>query len=237
MNTKQYTKLSEQELKAWWNQRTSGHMAKVPFLPSEPIAYFDMDEKLELTIEVGLKGRTANFVKFVPTAFRKKPVNFSSKAFNANQVEFTFFGVNGHELALREQPASNQSQLDAIADLGLEKVEIPIEVEVKDSNTGNTLTSFQSVTVTELKGAKASNYAVPLTGLASLKLPNVIGIARKSLTIGDQHSESVGPIKFHLKSPQGEWRLQGVSVSANSYTDESALFSSQALQSNKPKMR
>lgn len=77
--------MSEQELKIWWNQRTTGHMAKVPFLPSEPIAYFDLDEKLELTIDARfIKNRAINYVKLMPTAFRRKPLNFSSKAFNSN---------------------------------------------------------------------------------------------------------------------------------------------------------
>ena len=49
------------------------------------IAYFDLDEKLELTIDARfIKNRAINYVKLMPTAFRRKPLNFSSKAFNSN---------------------------------------------------------------------------------------------------------------------------------------------------------
>lgn len=58
-----------------------------------------MEEKLEIVIDVSnLVTRAVKFVKFIPTAFRKKPINFSSKSFNENQVECQFFGVNGHEV-------------------------------------------------------------------------------------------------------------------------------------------
>ena len=42
--------------------------------------------------------RPVKFIKFIPTGFRKKPINFSSKSFNSNQVEIQFFGVNGVEV-------------------------------------------------------------------------------------------------------------------------------------------
>jgi hypothetical protein len=45
-------------------------------------------------------------VKLVPTAFRRYPINFTSKAFYENQVEFTFFGINGYELSSRDVPDS-----------------------------------------------------------------------------------------------------------------------------------
>jgi hypothetical protein len=48
MNTKQFAKMREKELATWWKERTSGNNAKLPFLPCEPVAYFDMEEKLEL---------------------------------------------------------------------------------------------------------------------------------------------------------------------------------------------
>ena len=94
--------MSEKELMKWFNDRYSGALKGVPPLPCEPIAYFNMEEKLEVSVDVSkMITRPVKFVKFIPTAFRKKPINFSSKSFNENQVECQFFGVNGYEVAGR----------------------------------------------------------------------------------------------------------------------------------------
>jgi len=53
-------------------------------LPCEPIAYFNMEEKTEIIVDASRIQRPVRFIKFIPTAFRKKPINYSSKAFNAN---------------------------------------------------------------------------------------------------------------------------------------------------------
>jgi len=59
-----------------------------------------MEEKLEVSVDVSkLISRPVKYVKFIPTAFRKKPINFSSKSFNENQVECQFFGLNGYEVS------------------------------------------------------------------------------------------------------------------------------------------
>jgi hypothetical protein len=56
----------------------------VPPLPNEPIAFFNLEDKTEITLDQHYLKRPVRFVKLIPTAFRKKPINFSSKAFNAN---------------------------------------------------------------------------------------------------------------------------------------------------------
>lgn len=53
MNTKQFSKLTEKELNKWCLERfINGKLKGVPLLPSEPIAYFNMEEKTEIFIEV-----------------------------------------------------------------------------------------------------------------------------------------------------------------------------------------
>ena len=95
-NTKLFSKLNDKELKKWFEKRTSEELKNVPLLPNEPIAYFDMDDQTEIIVEASIR-RPVRFIKFIPTGFRKRPINFSSKPFNANQVECQFFGVNGFE--------------------------------------------------------------------------------------------------------------------------------------------
>lgn len=90
--------MSEKELKKWSEQRFKGDYKNIPLLPNEPIAYFDMDDKTEIIIEAPIF-RIIKYVKFVPTGFRRRPINFSSKAFHSNQVECQFFGVNGYQVA------------------------------------------------------------------------------------------------------------------------------------------
>jgi hypothetical protein len=130
MNTKQYLKMTDKELKKWWTERTSGHLGKVQFLNSEPIAYFDLEEKVEITVDAKLVNRPVKYIKLIPTAFRKGPINFSSKPFNSNQVEIQFFGINGYEIPNHGQ---QQSQIDKIAQNITEKLEIPIQISLEET--------------------------------------------------------------------------------------------------------
>lgn len=45
-----------------------------------------MGEENEIVISIPT-ARQCRFIKLVPTSFRKKPINFTSKAFNSNQSE------------------------------------------------------------------------------------------------------------------------------------------------------
>jgi hypothetical protein len=111
MNTKQFTKMNDKELAKWFKDRYQGEFKSLSALPNEPIAYFDLEDKTEIIIDKHFLNRPVKYVKLIPTAFRKLPINFSSKAFNANQVEIQFFGVNGHEIPskneLTEIPQNN----------------------------------------------------------------------------------------------------------------------------------
>lgn len=81
-------------------------------MPCEPIAYFNMEEKLEISLDVSkVVTRPIKYVKFIPTAFRKYPINFSSKSFNENQVECQFFGVNGYEVIANSQESDQWEQV------------------------------------------------------------------------------------------------------------------------------
>lgn len=74
-----------------------------------------MEEKTEISIEVPAHiKKPVKYIKFIPTGFRKSPINFSSKPFHSNQVECQFFGVNGYELqALRK--TVDESPFEAIS--------------------------------------------------------------------------------------------------------------------------
>lgn len=65
-----------------WKE-TRDTLKQIPLMPNEPILYFDMEEKTELTIVLE-SSKAIRYVKFVPTAFRKKPINFTSKPFHSN---------------------------------------------------------------------------------------------------------------------------------------------------------
>jgi hypothetical protein len=58
-------------------------MKNIPLLPSEPIAFFDMGNENEIVVKLEMP-ILCRFVKFIPTAFRKKPINFTSKPFHSN---------------------------------------------------------------------------------------------------------------------------------------------------------
>jgi len=51
LNTKAFSKMTEKELSKWFNERYSGAFKGVPHLPTEPIAYFNMEEKLKIVID------------------------------------------------------------------------------------------------------------------------------------------------------------------------------------------
>jgi len=85
--------MTDKEYQEWSKERAK---LGLPLAPHEPVASFDMDGSLNFTFSLALE-KPCMFIKFVPTAFRKKPVNLSSKAFNQNVAECQFFGVKGHE--------------------------------------------------------------------------------------------------------------------------------------------
>ena len=76
--------MSDKELAKWFHDRYHGDLKSVPPLPNEPIAYFDLEDKTEIIVDKHFLNRPVRYIKLIPTAFRKKPINFSSKAFNAN---------------------------------------------------------------------------------------------------------------------------------------------------------
>ncbi len=67
----------------------------LPYVHGEPAFYFDMDaaETEEFTLPQDTDFGVCRYVKFVPTSFRKSPINFSSKHFDSNTVEVVFFGL------------------------------------------------------------------------------------------------------------------------------------------------
>ena len=106
MNTKQFAKFTEKEYTAWKNKRDQ--FKDIPLLPNEPIAFFDIGEGNEIKVDLYSPLKPCRFIKFIPTAFRKRPINFSSKPFNANQAECQFFGVNGFVLQAHGRGIQNQ---------------------------------------------------------------------------------------------------------------------------------
>ena len=82
------------EYQKWLKERTE---SGIKLLPSEPVGSFDLGDKVSHTFSLD-NPRPCKFIKFVPTNFREKPVNFKSKSFLANLAEVQFFGVSGVEL-------------------------------------------------------------------------------------------------------------------------------------------
>ena len=93
---------------------------------------------------------------------------------------------------------TNSSSVGVIAESAMEKLNIPIAIEIEETSLKAVLGSIQSVTITELKNAKASHYASPLTALNTLKLPNIVGVAKLSLPIGEDHADSIKAIAFNI---------------------------------------
>lgn len=52
-------------------------------MSNEPVAFVNLDDKMELVVTLD-EPKICRFIKFIPTAFRKKPINFSSKPFNTH---------------------------------------------------------------------------------------------------------------------------------------------------------
>ena len=104
--------MNDKELTNWFKERYQGEFKDIPALPNEPIAYFNLEDKTELIIDSHYLTRPVKFIKFIPTAFRKRPINFASKAFNANQVEIQFFGVNGFEVTNASLEDSKKASLE-----------------------------------------------------------------------------------------------------------------------------
>lgn len=44
-------------------------------MPSEPVAFFDFGDQTEIILNLDIK-KPCRYIKFIPTAFRKKPINF-----------------------------------------------------------------------------------------------------------------------------------------------------------------
>lgn len=81
MNTKNFARFTEKEYKDWKKKRSLS--SQIPLMCGEPVAFFNLDDKLEITVTLD-EPRTCRFIKFIPTAFRKKPINFASKPFNTH---------------------------------------------------------------------------------------------------------------------------------------------------------
>jgi hypothetical protein len=73
MNTKQFAKFTMKEYTKWKAQRDK--LGSIPLLPNEPIACFDMGDQTEIVVNVSLN-QSFRYIKFVPTAFRLKPINY-----------------------------------------------------------------------------------------------------------------------------------------------------------------
>ena len=50
MNTKQFSKFTEKEYNQWLEKRNK--YSQIPLLPNEPVAFFDLGDKLEMTIKL-----------------------------------------------------------------------------------------------------------------------------------------------------------------------------------------
>lgn len=58
----------------------------VPLEPHEPAAFFDMGDQEKIEMDLSFR-KSCKYIKFVPTAFREEPINYSSKQFHAHQAE------------------------------------------------------------------------------------------------------------------------------------------------------
>lgn len=52
-------------------------------------------ERIEL--DLGFR-KPCKYIKFVPTAFREEPINYTMKQFHSHRAECQFFGISGYEL-------------------------------------------------------------------------------------------------------------------------------------------
>lgn len=99
--------------------------------------------------------------------------------------------------------------------------------------------SIPSLKLSAIRGAKAHSLSIPLTSINSLKVKNLIAVARSHIGIKEDHSDCINKIKILIPSRtlDNEWLLSGVTIAVKSYTDSSAIFTSQSLQQNKPRLR
>mmetsp|Transcript_13543 Transcript_13543/g.21105 ORF Transcript_13543/g.21105 Transcript_13543/m.21105 type:complete len:213 (-) Transcript_13543:12704-13342(-) len=90
---------------------------------------FDLNEELSTTVNIEPKFQRAyRFVKLVPVAFRKGPINFSNTKFYTKQAEISFFGVNG--LELKELSLPPETPQEQKVEKGM--LSVPISIDLKN---------------------------------------------------------------------------------------------------------
>jgi hypothetical protein len=75
-----------------------------PLRADEPAAFFELDEKNQMTFDVEFK-RPSRYIMLKPTGFRSKPTKFA-QSMDTTPVEIEFFGAIGE--------ATEENGLDAI---------------------------------------------------------------------------------------------------------------------------
>lgn len=90
IQAKHFNRFKKQDYEKWLQKKDS----KVE--DSEPIAYIDLQAEPKAKFPVLQKQSPKRYIKFVPTSFRKKPINYASQAvFDKNGSEFIFFAAFG----------------------------------------------------------------------------------------------------------------------------------------------
>ena len=96
--------------------------------------YFDLRDRTEAALDI-TTNNSFRYIKLIPTAFREKPINYTSKPFNSNQVEIQFFGVNGYDLGHDSQQVK-RSTVEHVGDSlslnGIKALNVSINATLED---------------------------------------------------------------------------------------------------------
>eukprot|EP00347_Sterkiella_histriomuscorum_P007708 403347869 len=232
-NTKQFSKFTKQDYQKW--RQTRDRVSALPLLSNEPIAFFEMGEQNEITVDVEIQ-QSFKYVKMIPVSFRERPINYTSKPFNQNQLEIQFFGINGIDLGhLNDQESTGVESISM--QLDQEDLSIPLKGKLNDYVLGE-IGSFSNLTLKHIKNPKANNQELSLASIMNKNLKNVIYVTKHKIKISEEFSDKVQNLSLQidqLNDPR--WELSEVSMMVSTYDDTSATFKSQILQQNKPKLR
>ena len=65
-----------------------------------------------------------------------------------------------------------------------------------------------------------------------------MGVATVSIPVKEEHSDSIRSVSISVKDLENdEWELSSITIAVKAYTDSSSVFTSEALQESKPKLR
>lgn len=181
-----------------------------PLRPCEPVAFFELDERLSLTVDIDFK-RSCRYIMLKPTGFRSKPHHFRQSV-NDLPMELEFFGALGSSRPT-DPAADFCSQNDPSSTLRAEGGPLLSghSVVIQDLDTGEELLTLDAVQLSHLRLGQlplASKHALS-SGAVEPVGQAVIRVSDSRLSLRTLRGLSV---RIQRSTQVGSWRLRGASL-------------------------